>query len=103
MGSVAWYNCDMGLTFTAQKKNRDHMLLLVSDSDFRRDAQEMRRNLGMPPGGFKTDTNHDAWLVKAANQCAKLADPEDRNLSAFMRFVRAPRILAERYSLPGNY
>ena len=93
----------MGLTFSARKKNLDLMLLFVTDPDVKRNVTTVRRKLGIPLEGFKTDADYDAWLINLANDYTKLAESGQHSASAFMKFIRVPRLLVERHHLPEHY
>lgn len=89
--------------FSARKKNRDNMLLLVSDPAFKKLVADIRHSFEIPPEGFKTDSTYDRWLSKNAEIYEKLTDPEKRSGSAFMGFMRTPRLVIEEYNLPEHY
>lgn len=93
----------MELKFIARKKNYDHILLLVSGPDFKRDVMILRHNLAIPPQGFKTDTDYDTWMVRIACDYTKTFKEGLWSSSAFMRFINAPRLLSEHHHLPENY
>src|SRR3989344_4640451 len=92
----------MELEFTARKKNYDHMLLLVSDPDFKLDVMMLRCKFAIPPQGFKTGADYDTWMVKTARDYTKTFETETWSSSVFMLFISAPRLLSERYRLPEN-
>lgn len=79
------------------------MHLFVTDPDVKRNVATIRRKLGIPPDGFRTDADYDAWMIKIANNYTKLAKSGQHSTSAFMKFVRVPRLFVERYHLPEHY
>lgn len=74
--------------FSARKKNRDHMMLLLSMDTFQKEVAEFRDYIGIKPKGNKSD-EQEKWLASIAWQINE--------------YVRAVNTLIRSYQLPEHY
>lgn len=82
----------MGIArFSAKKKNKDNMLLLLSHRPFRGDVQHIRELFGIPPRGFAIGS------AKAA-EWERTRDP--KKVRSFGKEIRT---IIDKYNLPENY
>jgi hypothetical protein len=87
--------------FSASKKNLDNMLLFVSDPEVEKDVKHIRKIFAIPPDGFGSPAKYDQWMSGLAVEYGKMITHDERDLSAFIRFMRAMSTLGK--GLPENF
>ncbi|OGZ05528.1 MAG: hypothetical protein A2845_05985 [Candidatus Lloydbacteria bacterium RIFCSPHIGHO2_01_FULL_49_22] len=75
--------------FSARKKNKDHMTLLLSSEAFQADVKLLRERFNIHKGGNTQDGAQLAWLSLNAPQ--------------MYEYVKAVSDLARAYQVPGNF